>query len=114
MIWRTTILKVSLGRNTLIDYSKRNKNLLVTPHMAGLTYESEKKAFLISAKNIINYFKSGIKNKQVLPTLDKVVREKGYVKGNVQIISFKANNLKSDIDDFAIFKKLYDFLFIYY
>ena len=43
--------------NTLIDYSKRNKNLLVTPHMAGLTYESEKKAFLISAKNIINYFK---------------------------------------------------------
>ena len=43
--------------NILIDYSKRNKNLLVTPHMAGLTYESEKKAFLISAKNIINYFK---------------------------------------------------------
>lgn len=54
-------------------------------------------------------FKSGMKNKDVLPSLDKVVRKKGYVKGNVQIISFRANQLKSDIDDFEIFKKLYEY-----
>ena len=39
-------------------------------------------------------FKSGLKNKHVLPTLDKVVREKGYVKGNVAIISYKANQIR--------------------
>ena len=29
------------------------------------------------------------------PTLDRIVPEKGYVKGNVEIISSKANNTKS-------------------
>ena len=38
--------------NILIEYSKNNKNLIITPHMAGLTYESEEKAFLISVDNI--------------------------------------------------------------
>jgi len=54
-------------------------------------------------------FKSGMKNKHDLPTLDKVIRKKGYVKGNVAIISHKANAIKSDVDDFEIFKKLYDY-----
>jgi len=30
------------------------------------------------------------------PTLDKFIPSKGYVKGNVQIISWRANNLKND------------------
>ena len=34
---------------------------------------------------------------------------KGYVEGNVAIISFKANQIKSDIIDLEIFKKIYDF-----
>ena len=54
-------------------------------------------------------FLSGMKNKYQLPTLDKVVPKKGYTKGNVAIISFKANNIKSDIDDFEIFKRIYDY-----
>lgn len=54
-------------------------------------------------------FKSGLKNKNVLPTLDKVIPEKGYVKGNVAIISFVANRMKSDVKDVTLFKKLYDF-----
>ena len=33
-----------------------NDNLIVSPHMAGLSYESEEKAFLISANNILKYF----------------------------------------------------------
>jgi len=30
------------------------------------------------------------------PTLDCLIPEKGYVKGNVAVISFRANSLKSD------------------
>ena len=30
------------------------------------------------------------------PTLDKFIPAKGYVKGNVHVISWRANNLKSD------------------
>lgn len=43
-------------RNKLIQYSKYNDNLIITPHMAGLTYESESKAFTIASSNIHNYF----------------------------------------------------------
>ena len=32
----------------------------------------------------------------ISPTLDKFIPSKGYVKGNVQIISWKANALKRD------------------
>ncbi len=44
-------------KNKLIEYAKKCNNLLISPHMAGLTEESEKKAFLISVENIIKYFK---------------------------------------------------------
>ena len=54
-------------------------------------------------------FKSGLKNKYVLPTLDKIIPKKGYVKGNIAVISFRANQIKSDIEDFEVFKKMYDF-----
>lgn len=30
------------------------------------------------------------------PSLDKIIRDKGYVKGNVQVISWRANRLKCD------------------
>ena len=30
--------------NILINYAKNNENLLITPHIAGLTVDSEKKA----------------------------------------------------------------------
>ena len=43
-------------KNILIEYAKKNRNLIISPHMAGLTFESEEKAFMISVENIINYF----------------------------------------------------------
>jgi hypothetical protein len=54
-------------------------------------------------------FKSGLKNKYFLPTLDKINPKKGYVKGNIAVISYRANSIKSDIEDVEVFKKLYDF-----
>ncbi len=54
-------------------------------------------------------FKFGIKNKHELATIDKMNPKKGYVKGNVVIISFRANQLKRDIEDIEIFNKLYQF-----
>ena len=44
-------------KNILLEYAKENNNLFVTPHIAGLTYESEKIAAQISIKNLINFFK---------------------------------------------------------
>lgn len=48
---------INLKKNNLINYSRKKDNLIISPHIAGLTYESEEKAFLISADNIIKYFK---------------------------------------------------------
>jgi len=54
-------------------------------------------------------FKSGIQNRNFLPTIDKIKPANGYTIGNIVIISFKANQIKSDVYDINIFKKLYDF-----
>lgn len=40
------------------------------------------------------------------PTLDKVVNTKGYIKGNVRVISWKANRLKSDCDNPEVFEAI--------
>ena len=36
------------------------------------------------------------KNKEFSPSIDRMIPEKGYVKGNVKFISYKANRIKSD------------------
>jgi hypothetical protein len=54
-------------------------------------------------------FTFGMKSKDALPTIDKVIPQKGYTKGNIVIISFKANSIKSDVTNIELFKKLYDF-----
>ena len=44
-------------KNKLIEYSKKNNNLIITPHMAGLTYESESKAGTFAINKINKLFK---------------------------------------------------------
>ena len=41
-------------------------------------------------------FGKGIKVRETSATLDRIDSSKGYVKGNVQIISYRANRIKND------------------
>ena len=45
--------------------------------------------------NPVHYSKQ---DKEFSPCLDRVDNTKGYIKGNVAVISFKANRLKSELD----------------
>ena len=40
-------------------------------------------------------FGAGVKRHPFTPTLDRLIPNKGYVKDNVQVISFKANSIKN-------------------
>lgn len=48
---------LSKKKNKLIEYSKRHSNLLITPHMAGVSYDSETKAAKFAIKEMNNFFK---------------------------------------------------------
>jgi hypothetical protein len=40
------------------------------------------------------------------PTVDKIIPSKGYVKGNVKVVSWLVNNIKSDCIDPEVFEKI--------
>ena len=46
-----------ISKNSLVKFSKKNDNIIITPHVAGLTYESEYKAAEQSFITIEEYFK---------------------------------------------------------
>ena len=50
----------------LVEYSKNNNNLIVTPHIAGLTFESEKIAANITISNLVNFFMNKDKKNKIL------------------------------------------------
>ena len=49
--------QVKVKKNKILNYFKqKGTNLMITPHVAGLTYESQSKAGLFAINCIINYF----------------------------------------------------------
>ena len=48
-------LSPSIEKSPIIKYAKKNENLVITPHIAGLTIDSEIKAAKFSLKEIIRY-----------------------------------------------------------
>ena len=44
------------------------------------------------------------------PSLDKIIPERGYVRGNIAIISHRANALKSDETNPTVFRQIADWL----
>lgn len=44
------------------------------------------------------------------PTVDKIIPELGYVKGNVAVISWRANRLKSDCGDPRVFEAIAQYI----
>ena len=57
--------KKDITKNRLFKYSKQNENLIITPHMAGLTYESEKMAADITLSKLNDYFKKNNNFKKI-------------------------------------------------
>ena len=55
-------------------------------------------------------YQFGVRNKNFNPSLDRVDNNKGYLKKNVRLLSFKANSLKGDLVDVEIFKRMYEYI----
>ena len=54
-------------------------------------------------------FLFGIKNRPMVATLDKINPNKGYIIGNVVIVSHMVNAFKSDVTNIEVFKDMYNF-----
>lgn len=52
-------LKGKIKDNPLVKYARTHKNLIITPHIGGATYESQKKAYTFIAKKIKKNIKEG-------------------------------------------------------
>ena len=48
----------SINDNLLVKYAKKSNNLIITPHIAGLSTDSESKAQLAAFKMIYNFLKN--------------------------------------------------------
>ena len=48
----------NIYESEILDYAKHNENLIITPHIAGLTIDSERKAQLGALTSLIDYFKT--------------------------------------------------------
>ena len=52
-------ISVDIKSSPLINYAKKNDNLIITPHIAGLSIDSEGKAALYAIEELKKYFDKG-------------------------------------------------------
>ena len=52
----------------------------------------------------------GKKNRNLNPSLDRINNKKGYIIGNVRLLSFKANAIKGNTLNPEIFKNMYNYM----
>ena len=80
----------------LLNHAKHRAKL------KNLEFNLEKEDIVIPKICPVFDIKIGFHNKQCVPTLDRIDSDKGYIKGNIQVICSKANRLKNNgtIEDF--------------
>ena len=49
---------IDFENNELMKYSAKHSNLIISPHVAGLTFDSERKAAEISIKRLLSHFRN--------------------------------------------------------
>jgi hypothetical protein len=72
-------------------------------NLKNLEFNLEKEDIVDTWKYVTVFdIKIGFHNKQCVQTLDRIDSDKGYIKGNIQVICSKANRLKNNgtIEDF--------------
>ena len=47
-----------IDNNLLVQYASKNNNLIITPHIAGLSTDSESKAQIAAFEMIFNFLKN--------------------------------------------------------
>ncbi len=48
----------NLAEHPLVAYSRENENLIITPHIGGVTFESQELAFAAAAQKLVDFFRS--------------------------------------------------------
>ena len=46
----------NLYQHPMITYARTHDNLIITPHIGGVTYESQEMAFSAAAQKLVDYF----------------------------------------------------------
>ncbi|MBN2293638.1 MAG: hypothetical protein JXM70_14510 [Pirellulales bacterium] len=72
--WRDNMLE-----QPLIQYARSHDNLIITPHMGGVTHESFEAAFLYIAKKLVHYYQQGYSSNEAASTEKE---NNHYVHGN--------------------------------
>lgn len=78
----------------MLIYSERNARLASVPF--NLTAEDVIVPDVCPVFGTKFSYESKRNDRDLSPSIDRIIPEKGYVKGNVWIISFRANRIKSD------------------
>lgn len=101
-------------RTTLSSWAKYAiKQLRHRAKKAGLSFDLEPSDIVIPEVcpiTLLPFVLGQGKMHRQNPSVDRINPRKGYVKGNVRVISAIANRLKQDVTDPAVFKRLSDYV----